>query len=115
MREAIRDIERLKHIQKAISDIEISIEMYSVEEINNRPILYYGIVKLMEIIGEAAYMLTNEFKESHPETLWRDIVGMRHILVHGYYQISESKFWRAVHNDIPVLKVQINKYVEEYK
>lgn len=42
----------------------------------------------MEFIGEAAYMLTNDFKGQHPATPWIDIVGMRHVLVHVYYTAS---------------------------
>ncbi len=43
---------------------------------------------MLEIIGEAAYKLTNEFKEDNPDLPWRKMVGMRHVLVHGYNNVS---------------------------
>ncbi|MDE5976795.1 MAG: DUF86 domain-containing protein [Muribaculaceae bacterium] len=45
---------------------------------------------MVEIIGEAAYMITKEFKDSHNELDWKEIQGMRHHLVHGYYHISQT-------------------------
>lgn len=45
-----------------------------------------------KIIGEAAYRLTDEFTDAHPEVPWKIIKGMRHYLVHEYYQISKEGF-----------------------
>ena len=54
------------------------------------PIIFYGYVKQVEIIGEAVYKLTPKFREEHPEVNWDDIEGMRHVLVHGYYKIRPN-------------------------
>ena len=71
---------------------EKSVEI-SREEIMADTLRYYGIVKNIEIIGEAAYMLTNEFKNTHPDTEWSKIAGMRHFLVHDYYNIDPDEIW----------------------
>ncbi len=73
------------------------------------PIIFFGFVKHVEIIGEAVYMLTKEFKEAHPEVEWEVIEGMRHVLVHGYYQIKPEQIWQTIEEDIPELKPQIQK------
>lgn len=73
---------------------------------------YFGVVKLLEIIGEAAYKLTLDFKDSHPDTPWSYIVGMRHILVHGYYQVNQADVFKTVVEDLPVLKQQIEQYLK---
>ncbi len=52
--------------------------------------LKFAIIKNLEIIGEAAYKLTKSFKLKHTSIEWSDIIGMRHILVHGYYQIKDE-------------------------
>jgi uncharacterized protein with HEPN domain len=52
--------------------------------------LRFAVIKNLEIIGEASYLLTKEFKSRHDSIEWKDIIGMRHILVHGYYQISDE-------------------------
>jgi uncharacterized protein with HEPN domain len=70
-------------------------------------LLRYGVTKSVEIIGEASYKLTNEFRAQHPEIEWRDIISMRHILVHGYYQTSDSVVWNTVKNYLPTLQKQI--------
>ena len=60
----------------------------TLDAVSSDRVLFYGPPKMVEIIGEAAYMITKEFKSSHPQLPWRQIEGMRHILVHGYYSIS---------------------------
>lgn len=79
----------------------------------NDPIIYYGFVKHVEIIGEAVFMLSKEFKEAHPEVEWDTIEGMRHVLVHGYYQIDPNQLWETIDKDIPLLKRQIVSLVGE--
>ena len=65
------------------------------------------------MIGEAAYMLTKEFKDSHPATPWRQIEGMRHHIVHGYSQIRKDMLWNVIENDLQPLKEQIEQYLSE--
>ncbi len=65
------------------------------------------------IIGEAAYMLTKEFKSTHPATPWRQIEGMRHHIVHGYYQVRKDMLWNVILNDLQPLKEQIQQYIKE--
>jgi len=48
-------------------------------------------------------MLTKEFRIAHPEVEWEAIEGMRHILVHGYYEISPDKVWAVIEKDLPLL------------
>lgn len=113
MRETIRDIERLRHILEAIDTIEAKKGLYSYDQIMAEPILFYGFVKLVEIIGEAGYMLTVEFKANHAEVPWRAIESMRHVLVHGYYTISKAQLQETLEGDIPYLRPFICKYIEE--
>lgn len=79
----------------------------------NDPIIYYGFVKHVEIIGEAVFMLSREFKEAHQEVEWDAIEGMRHVLVHGYYQIDPNQLWETIDKDIPLLKRQIVSLIGE--
>ena len=74
---------------------------------------YFAIMKNVEIIGEAANMLTSDFRDQHKELPWEQIIGMRHILVHGYAQISDQKLWRTVAKDLPVLHQFVSKWLTE--
>ena len=113
MREPARDKERLQHILDAINTIALSRKKYSSDEAENDPIVYFGFVKHVEIIGEAVYMLSPEFKKAHPETEWVSIEGMRHVLVHGYYHIKPNQLWDTIDIDLPEFKPIIEKYLEE--
>ena len=61
----------------------------------------------MEIVGEAAYLLSKEFKLRHPLIEWEDMIGMRHILVHGYYQIKDEIIWATIETELQPLKESI--------
>lgn len=113
MREAIKDKGRLEHILKSVNIILDNKDRFTFEQIKSDPIIFFGFVKQVEIIGEAVYMLTKEFRQSHPEVEWDVIEGMRHILVHGYYQIKPEQLWLTIENDIPALKPHIEKYISE--
>lgn len=86
---------------------------FTFEEFSNDSIRFAAISYFTIIIGEAAYMLTKEFKETHPETPWRQIEGMRHHIVHGYYQIRKDMLWNVIQNDLQPLKKQIQQYINE--
>lgn len=86
---------------------------HTFDDIVNDSILYYGLTKMTEIIGEAAYKLTHEFRETHPGLPWREIIGMRHMLVHGYFTISPEVLWDVIQNDIPAMIPVLERFLDE--
>ncbi len=113
MREAVRNLDRLLHIQECMDNIQEFIGNKTFDEFVADKLLFFAVVKNVEIIGEAAYMLTKEFCADHPDTPWKDIIGMRHVLVHGYYTTSKNFIWATVQQDLPVLRPQIEAYIAE--
>ena len=113
MREEVRDRGRLEHMLKAIENVEEFTENISLEEFLKSKVLFFAVVKNIEIVGEATYMLTKEFKQSHTSVPWLVIEKMRHVLVHGYYSVSPEKVWETVQTDLPVLKQQIEALLAE--
>ena len=113
MREKIRDKERLKHILDTINILLDNRQNDVLLQLKDNPIVFHGFVKNVEIIGEAAYMLSKEFKSSHDDVNWRGIEGMRHVLVHGYYRIEPSRLWKVVENEISELEPTIRRYYLE--
>ena len=67
MRERVRDKGRLEHILQAIDKVFEFSSGVKREDFQKDSILYFAIVKNIEIIGEASYMLSLEFKDSHPD------------------------------------------------
>jgi uncharacterized protein with HEPN domain len=55
------------------------------------------------VLGEAARRLSQEVRASHPNVPWRDIIGMRSIVSHGYDQIDDDELWQVIFRDLPQL------------
>lgn len=68
---------------------------------------YFAVVKNVEIIGEASFMLSTDFKDKHTDIPWNDIIKMRHVLVHGYATVLPELLWQTALEDVPKLKEQI--------
>ncbi len=113
MREAIRDKNRLEHIIDHIDKVLDAAEGKTFAQFNADPILFGAIAYYTMVIGEAAYMLTKEFKELHPSIPWRQIEGMRHHIVHGYAQIRKDMLWNVILEDLRPLKAQVEKILSE--
>lgn len=114
MRETLKDPLRLEHMIEAIDKLTKATERPDFESLTEKDLEYFGIVKLLEIIGEAAYKLTVEFKDNHPETPWKYIIAMRHILVHGYYQIKRQDVFKTIRENLPELHTQLSNYLNEF-
>jgi uncharacterized protein with HEPN domain len=112
MREISRDKGRLDHILDAIEKAEEFTGNVNFAQYQKSALLRFGVTKAVEIVGEASYRLTDEFREKHPEIEWRKIINMRHVLVHGYYQMEDKIIWDTIHNDFPVLKEKIKLIYE---
>ena len=113
MREKIKDEVRLLHIIEAINNIFEFTNKVNFEEYQNNKILRFAVIKNLEIIGEAAYLLTEKFTSEHPEVEWETIVHMRHVLVHGYYQIKDEIVWTTIQTDLQPLKDKIKSYLND--
>ena len=111
MREAIRDIDRLRHIDECIEHINDYLNGKSFEDMKANVMCFHAVVYNIMIIGEAANMLTKEFRDENQDTPWRDIIDMRNVLVHGYYIASPKFVWDTYVNDLPILKQQVENYL----
>lgn len=113
MREPIKDRSRLLHMLEAIDNIMEFKEGVSYEDFAKNKLLKFGIFYNVAVIGEAAYKLTKEFIAAHTEVPWRAIINMRHVLIHGYYQIEPQILWETINNDLIELKEALEGYLKE--
>ncbi|KAA6302407.1 MAG: hypothetical protein EZS26_001520 [Candidatus Ordinivivax streblomastigis] len=111
MRENPKNEIRLRHIIEAIDNIFEFVNGVSFEDYRSNKMLRFAIIKNLEIVGEAAYLLTNEFKEIHPEIEWAEVIGMRHVLVHGYYQIKDEIVWATIQTELLPLKEKVSLFL----
>lgn len=113
MREHSRDYGRLEDILKYALNVETIVSGISYDDFVKDIRIYYSVMKNVEVIGEAANMLTRHFRETYTELPWRQIVSMRNVLVHGYAQISDTDLWQTATNDIKPLREQVQQYLAE--
>lgn len=62
-----------------------------------------AVIRNLQVIGEAARKISEEFQGRYPEIPWGEIIGMRHRLIHDYSRIDVVKIWDTAQNDIPSL------------
>ena len=72
-----------------------------------------AVLKAIETIGEAAAQVSEETREAHADVPWKEIVGMRNRLVHGYFDINLERVWETVQQDVPDLIRQIEPLVPQ--
>ena len=113
MREEARNPGRLEHIMLAISRIEEFTKGMTYEQFLENKMCAHATIYNIQIIGEAAYMLTKDFKAQHPELPWALMEKMRHVLVHDYFNVVPAAVWDVVTEDIPSIKPLIQQLIKE--
>ncbi len=74
-----------------------------------------AIIRRLEIIGEAVKNIPDDFKEKHPDISWKQISGMRDVLIHEYFGVRLERVWKTAKEDLPELKEVISKILKEIK
>lgn len=115
MRGKIGDKERLGHILDAIAEIEGYTANVEFKYFIGNSMMRFASIKQIEIIGEAANYITQATKDRFSDIEWKQIIGMRHILIHEYFGVDPTLVWQVILNDIPALKVAIIKIIVEFQ
>jgi len=109
MKGKIGDKQRLLHIIEAIEEIESYTNKADSEEFLTNSMMRFASIKQIEIIGEAANLISEETRKNFSEIEWRQIIGIRHILVHEYFGIDNDLIWQVIVNDLPKLKSKVSE------
>jgi len=83
------------------------------EDLLEDELLQRGVIRSLEIIGEASKNVSLELKEAHPEIEWRMMAGMRDKLIHHYFQVNWKIVWNVLTKEVPMLKIQIERILQE--
>jgi len=87
---------------QAIERIQRYTKGKNFEDFIADDMMYYAVVKNIEILGEASNMLTEEFRQAYPKTPWKLVNGMRNYIVHEYFQVDNNVVWDVITNDLPL-------------
>ena len=108
------DEERLQDVLESIQLLEKylsgSKELYGLNELE-----FMGVVRCVEVIGEACRYLSDELRSKYPNVPWREISNMRNILAHQYFNVDTEKVEIVIKQDIPKLKIEIEKIIGAMK
>jgi uncharacterized protein with HEPN domain len=73
-----------------------------------------AVIRRFEVLGEAANLIPDQYRQQHPEIPWGYMAGMRNRLIHGYFLVDIDILWRTVQIDIPPLETPLRLLRQQY-
>ncbi len=104
----------LRHVLDAINTVEEYLRGIDGKQFEATRLLQDGVIRQIEIIGEAVRHVSKDVRKTYPEIPWVDIAGMRDKLIHGYFGVDIEKVWDTAQEDLPVLKQQVIGILRDY-
>ena len=101
---------RLQHMIDAADEALKFAENKTIDDFRNNRMLVLSIVKDIEIIGEAASKISSPTLERFDKIPWKDIIGMRNRLIHGYFDVDIMVIKQTIDNDLPQLLKQLKRF-----
>jgi uncharacterized protein with HEPN domain len=101
------DNTRLNHILETSQKAIRFIEGKKRAELDTNEMLCLALIRLLEIVGEAAVKTSDETRAKYPGVPWQQITGMRNRLIHGYYEVNPETVWQTVKKELPELVIQL--------
>ncbi len=106
------DIIRIRHMVEAAQSALTFAAGRSRQDLDTDRMLLMAILRAVEIVGEAAISVTVDTRELLPDIPWTSIIGMRHRLVHAYFDIDAAVVWATVREDLEPLVVRLTTWLE---
>jgi len=99
----------IKHILEAAEKSIDFLSGHTREDLEEDEKLALAIIRLLEIVGEAANQVSEDYRTKHPNIPWKNMVALRNRLIHGYFDVDLDIVWDTVHSDLPPVVKQLRK------
>lgn len=106
-------IDNVEDMLQACEDIEKAIQGISFKEFESDMFRYRTVERLFEILGEAANRIPKDLQEKYTDIPWKNIIGMRNIIIHTYEKVDASTLWGASKKDLSNLKQLLKKMLSK--
>ncbi len=103
----------LEDILESIEKIEEYTASIDEENFYENTIIQDAVLRRLEIIGEAVKNIPDDFRGKYPDVPWKQIAGMRDVLIHAYFGVNLKRVWKVIEEDIQDLKLKILEILEE--
>jgi len=107
------DTSRMRHMMDYAREAVALVRGKSREDIDSDRTLGLALVRLLEIVGQAASRTSDDTRSRHPEIPWPQIVSLRNRLIHGYDSVDMDILWEIVTEDLPSLIGALGKVLGE--
>lgn len=104
---------RFRHMLESAKEAWGYSCQHTRSDLDRDHLLLVGLLKLIEIVGEAAARIKPETRKNYPQIPWADLIDMRNRVVHVYFDIDRDEIWDTVTKDLPPLIAELEKILEK--
>ncbi|MFM6327124.1 MAG: DUF86 domain-containing protein [Microcystis panniformis] len=109
----IDNLTRLKHIRDSAKEALSFVNNRTRQDLDDDRMLSLALVRLIEIMGEAANNVSEPCQVKYFKISWRQIIGMRNRIVHAYFDIDLDIVWQVITQDLGLLLIEVEKAIKE--
>jgi uncharacterized protein with HEPN domain len=102
----------LNHILECITNIETYLPNGKADFFSSK-LIQDAVIRNLEVIGEATKRISRELREQHKNIPWREMAGLRDVLIHDYFGVDNGIVWNVVEKEIPPLKEKIQQLIQK--